>query len=165
MPGSAILVNWTVANQGGSDTAVSTWQDDVYIDTGSTLDSNAVLLGSFTHNGLLNAGGSYSQSQLVTLPINLLGTYNLFVVTNASNSVYETDTQQRHLRASADHDQSPTAGQRLGPAARNGGGGTGATGQAVAGRAATGQAVAGPGGGGTVEASGTLRSPICNRLR
>ncbi len=92
MPGSAILVNWTVVNQGEGDTAVSTWQDEVFIDTGSTLDSNAVLVGSFTHNGLIDAGGSYSQSQLVTLPINLLGTYNLFVVTNTSNSVYESDT-------------------------------------------------------------------------
>ena len=71
--GSAILVNWTVTNQGSGDTVVSSWQDDVYVDTGTTLDSNAVLLGSFTHNGLLDPGGSYTQSQLVTLPINLSG--------------------------------------------------------------------------------------------
>ena len=84
LAGSAILVNWTVANQGASDTAVSSWPDDVYADTSSAPDSNAVLLGSFTHNGLLNPGDSYSQSQLVTLPISLLGSYNLFVVAATS---------------------------------------------------------------------------------
>src|SRR5262249_52330146 len=69
LPGSAVLVNWTVANHGTGDTAVGSWRDSVYVDTGSTLSGNAVLLGSFTHNGLLTGGGSYAQSQLVTLPI------------------------------------------------------------------------------------------------
>ena len=80
--GGAVMLNWTVANQGAGDTAVSSWQDNVYADTGSTLDSHAVLLGSYKHTGLLGAGGSYSQSQIVTLPISLSGPYNLFVVTN-----------------------------------------------------------------------------------
>ena len=38
-----------------------------------------MLLGSFTHTGLLNAGSSYSQSQAVALPQDLVGSYNLFV--------------------------------------------------------------------------------------
>ncbi len=91
LPGSAILVNWTVANQSTGDTAVSSWQDSVYVDPGATLDGNAVLLGSFTHNGLLTGGGSYAQSQLLTLPIDLLGSYNLFVVANSSDSVHESN--------------------------------------------------------------------------
>ena len=92
LAGSAILLNWTVANQGGSDTAVTSWRDDVYADTSGTLDGNAVLLGSFTHTGLLNPGDDYSQSQLLTLPIDLLGSYNLFVVADASGDVSESDT-------------------------------------------------------------------------
>ncbi len=92
VPGSAIPLNWTVANQGAGDTAVTTWQDSVYVDTSSTLDSNAILLDSFTHYGLLAAGSSYNQSQLVTLPIDLLGSYNLFVVTNSAGNVYESNT-------------------------------------------------------------------------
>ena len=100
--GDAIVVNWTVVNEGSGDTAVSSWQDDVYVDTSSTFDGNAVLLGSFTHTGLLKAGGSYNQSQLVTLPINLSGSYTIFVVTDqpvppqdgeaaGAPPVYETD--------------------------------------------------------------------------
>jgi hypothetical protein len=80
--GSAVLVTWKVVNQGTGDTVASTWVDNVYADTGSSPGANAVLLGSFTHNGLLNAGDSYTQAQLVTLPISLSGAYHLFVVTN-----------------------------------------------------------------------------------
>ncbi len=96
--GGAVLLDWTVANQGSGDSAVTSWQDNVYADTGSSLSSNAILLGSYTHNGLLAAGDSYNQSQLVTLPINLSGPYNLFVVTNEPadpkdpSPVYELDT-------------------------------------------------------------------------
>ncbi len=97
--GSAILVEWTVTNQSTGDTAVSTWQDSVYIDTGATLDSNAVLLASFAHYGLLNGGGSYSQAQLIVLPINDLGNYNLFVVTNSSSAVYESNTNNNTSEA------------------------------------------------------------------
>ena len=89
LPGTGVQVNWTVTNQGSNDTGVSEWQDSVYVDSGSTLDGNAILLGTFTHYGLLAGGSSYTQSQLVTLPIDLLGEYNLFVVTDSSNQVYE----------------------------------------------------------------------------
>ncbi len=98
--GGAIQVNWTVTNEGTGDTAngavtggiapgvVDSWQDNVYADTSFTLTANAVLLGSFTHTfglstaGDLNAGASYSESQLVPLPISLAGYYNLFVVSD-----------------------------------------------------------------------------------
>jgi RHS repeat-associated protein len=80
--GATALVSWTVANQGTGDTVVTSWQDDVYADRTSTLTSNAILLSSFTHTGLLNAGDSYNQAQLVPLPISLSGSYYLFVVTN-----------------------------------------------------------------------------------
>jgi RHS repeat-associated protein len=90
LSGSAVRVNWTVTNQGTARTAATSWQDYVYADTGTILDSNAVLLGSFTHNGALAAGGSYSQSQLVTMPISLSGAYNLLVVTNEPGGTQTT---------------------------------------------------------------------------
>ncbi len=80
--GGIVPVTWTVTNQGTGDSAVTTWQDAIYADTGSTPGPNAVLVASYTHYGLLSAGGSYSQSQLMTLPISLSGAYKLFVVTN-----------------------------------------------------------------------------------
>jgi hypothetical protein len=90
LAGSAVLVTWTTTNEGLGDTAISSWQDDIYADTSATLTSQAVLLGSFTHVGLLNPGESYTQSELVTVPISFLGAYNIFVVANASKTVYVT---------------------------------------------------------------------------
>jgi hypothetical protein len=92
LAGSAVLVNWTVTNLGSGDTVVTSWQDNVYADAGATVNDQSNLLGSFTHTGLLNPGDSYMQSQLVALPIKLLGAYNLFVVTNPLHTVYESDT-------------------------------------------------------------------------
>ena len=80
--GSAVLVKWTVSNQGSGGTGTTSWQDNVYADTGTTVDANAVALGSFTNTAALAAGGSYSQSQLVALPIGFSGNYNLLVVTD-----------------------------------------------------------------------------------
>ena len=92
LAGSAALVNWTVTNQGTGNTAVNSWQDNVYADTNATLDANAVLVGTFPHFGLLSPGASYNAAQLVTVPINFLGNYNLFVVTNATGNVPEANT-------------------------------------------------------------------------
>jgi YD repeat-containing protein len=98
LAGTAVQVSWTVTDQGTGDTAVTSWLDSVYASTAATFDSRAVLLGTFAHTGLLNAGGSYSQAQLVTLPLALSGSYNLFVVTNTTaqgltpGAVYESDT-------------------------------------------------------------------------
>jgi subtilase family serine protease len=98
--GAAAVVHWSVANQGAGDTAVSSWFDYIYAETTATLDHNGIYLGAFPHTGLLNPGESYSQAQLVALPINLKGAYNLFVVTNRSQPglnpvppapVYETN--------------------------------------------------------------------------
>jgi hypothetical protein len=89
LAGSAVLVTWTVTNHGGGDTAVTAWVDNVYASASATFDASAVLLGSFPHYGLLKPGDSYSVTKLVNLPINLLGKYYLFIVTNATNTVYQ----------------------------------------------------------------------------
>ncbi|HQU42080.1 MAG TPA: carboxypeptidase regulatory-like domain-containing protein, partial [Pirellulales bacterium] len=85
-PGQIIPMTWTVTNQGTGDTAVTYWVDKVYATTDSTLGplgSNRVLIGTFPHNGLLNAGASYTDNVQVTVPYSLTGQYNLFVYTNA----------------------------------------------------------------------------------
>ncbi|MGD1277561.1 MAG: CARDB domain-containing protein [Tepidisphaeraceae bacterium] len=89
--GVSIPLNWVVANQGAGDTGNSTWKDSVYITAKSTFDSTATLLSSFTQSSSLSPGGSYSRSESVTLPINLAGDYNIFVVTNSSSLGFETN--------------------------------------------------------------------------
>jgi len=137
LPGSAILVNWTVANQSTGDTGVSSWKDSVYVDTGTKLDGNAVLLGSFKHNGLVSGGGSYTQSQLLTLSIYLLGNYNLFVVANSAGDVFESNTSNNtsgplpitiSLQLSGGGGGGGGGGNNGGSGGGNGGGGGGGSG-------------------------------------
>ncbi|MEX2307284.1 MAG: CARDB domain-containing protein [Pirellulales bacterium] len=88
--GKSILVSWTVANQGSGDTSVAAWTDRVVASVDSILgNADDVALGSIAHNGSLAIGGSYSISQLVTIPITLSGMHYLFVSTDVGNQVFE----------------------------------------------------------------------------
>ncbi|WP_197480191.1 CARDB domain-containing protein, partial [Anabaena sp. 4-3] len=92
--GKAIRVEWTVTNQGIGDTAVTNWTDRIVASSDAVLgNADDVLLASFNRNSLLNPGGSYSRQELVTIPFNLVGDYNLFVVTDANNNVYEATNE------------------------------------------------------------------------
>jgi len=79
--GTIPTLSWTVTNQGTGDTIATTWNDAVYASASSNL-SSPVLLGTFAHQGLLEAGQSYSTTEPVPIPISLSGTYYLFVTTN-----------------------------------------------------------------------------------
>ena len=95
--GKALTVNWTVTNQGIGDTVISSWLDRVYVSSDSVVgNTDDVLLGSFSRNGLLNADKSYSRTELVEIPFNLVGNYNLFVVTDSNNSVYEAGAENNN---------------------------------------------------------------------
>jgi subtilase family serine protease/methionine-rich copper-binding protein CopC len=89
--GGAIRVEWNVQNQGVGDTIVTQWTDRV-IASADAVPGNGddIELGSFTHNGLLGVGGSYSRNELVTIPFSLVGQFNLFVRTDVNNQVYES---------------------------------------------------------------------------
>ena len=99
--GSDIAVQWTVANQGTS-LATGGWYDDVYIQMGSELNmAEARRLAHVKHNGGLATDSSYQASATVHLPINYAGTYNIFVVTDISDSVYESIYENNNTTASS----------------------------------------------------------------
>ena len=85
--GSAIDVTWTVANQGQAD-AVGTWTDTVILrqfgDTGP-----GVTIGSFQFQGPLQAGKSYTRREQIVLPAFTSERYEVIVVTDNANVVYE----------------------------------------------------------------------------
>ncbi len=89
--GQPLTVNWTVANNGQGPTPpnMSSWVDKVYVSADSALDPTATLLGTYTHNGTLSVGGSYSQTQSVTIPNSLAGNFFILVQTDAGNTVFE----------------------------------------------------------------------------
>ena len=86
-----LLVEWTVENQGEGDTAVSNWSDRLIASTDDQIgNGDDVILGTFSHQGLIDVGESYDRSETINLPINLSGDYNLFLVTDNNNRVFET---------------------------------------------------------------------------
>jgi subtilase family serine protease len=88
--GKAISLQWTVRNQGTGDTIVNSWSDRLVVSNDEVLgDADDLTIASFTRTGLLAPNGSYSRSESVMLPFALEGNYQLFVVTDSANSVYE----------------------------------------------------------------------------
>ncbi|MEJ6486264.1 Calx-beta domain-containing protein [Nostoc punctiforme UO1] len=95
--GKLLRINWTVRNQGIGDTAVSNWNDRIIASKDNILGNNDdILLGDFSRNGLLNVGGSYSRSELVTIPFTFGGNYNLFVVADSNQNVYEANQENNN---------------------------------------------------------------------
>jgi subtilase family serine protease len=88
--GKATLISWSVTNQGSGDTAITRWTDQITVSSDAVLgNEDDVFLGSFVHNGLLNAGVSYAQTQQIEVPFKLEGDYHLFVTSDADKNVYE----------------------------------------------------------------------------
>jgi len=86
---------WSVTNA-GTAVAAGTWFDAVYASASPVLDSSAVLLGQFQHNGGLSVGAKYSQSQSVQIPPCSSGNDYIFVIADVSNSVNVATTCQRN---------------------------------------------------------------------
>jgi len=89
--GIQIPVTYTVTNQGKAQTLQDRWYDAIYISPDATLNmSNAVHLGTFEHNGILSVNDSYTQTQMVEVPISFMGDNHIFVVTDVTDVVYES---------------------------------------------------------------------------
>ncbi|RMG35700.1 MAG: LEPR-XLL domain-containing protein, partial [Gammaproteobacteria bacterium] len=87
--GSAIDVTWTVKNT-GSGPAEGTWTDRLYLRNSDTSANEAdIPVGSYTYTGPLQANTSYSRREQVVLPSHTSDRYDLIVVTDYNNDVYE----------------------------------------------------------------------------
>ncbi|HNN82512.1 MAG TPA: tandem-95 repeat protein, partial [Accumulibacter sp.] len=93
--GQAATVSWTVTNRGDGTTApAAQWYDCVYMSVDDSFSTDDIVLGTWWHNGALEAGAAYSRSESIVLPIGLPAdgvptTYHFFVVTDVGNQVYE----------------------------------------------------------------------------
>ncbi len=90
-PGDTVSVNWTVANTGG--TASGNWTDRIYL-VSTDPDIGTITLASIPHNGGLPAGGSYSETRVVSLPAYMQGNYYVVLVTDASTNIPECGTSE-----------------------------------------------------------------------
>lgn len=87
--GSTIPLSWTVTNQGEA-AAMGPWYDVVYLTSDTMLSTvDAWRVGTYRHNGNLLIDSSYTNSVQVTIPIDYMGDYRFFIITDNNDEVYE----------------------------------------------------------------------------
>ncbi len=84
--GQNVTVTYTVINQGAT-TSASNWTDSVFLSTGTTLNSSAILLGRVTHSGTLAARATYQATLTAPLQGVALGNYHVIVETDSGGQV------------------------------------------------------------------------------
>ncbi|MCP4966482.1 MAG: hypothetical protein GY926_14780, partial [bacterium] len=87
--GSAIDVTWTVKND-GIGPAEGSWTDRLYLRNSDTAaNERDILIGTYTFNGPLQANTSYTRREQLVLPEQTNNRYDLIVITDYGNDVYE----------------------------------------------------------------------------
>jgi subtilase family serine protease len=84
-------VSYIVKNFGTSDTTALYITDKFYLSTDVTFEESDIFLGDRRYRRTLAVDEDYIGSASVTLPDGLSGDFYLFVVTDASNKVFELD--------------------------------------------------------------------------
>ena len=93
-PNPRVQVTWSVSNLGPA-TASGGWYDRVWFSTDGVLDANSTDIGDFYFNQAVPAGGTYSQTNTVTLPMSASGNYTLFVQVDNYDSIYEASLNNK----------------------------------------------------------------------
>jgi large repetitive protein len=85
-----VTISWTVTNEGTGRGLTGSWIDQVVVSRNETLgDGDDIVLASFTRNGFLEVGDSYTRTEQLVLPPGFTGRYHLFVRTDATNVLFE----------------------------------------------------------------------------
>ncbi len=88
--GQTMNLTYEVKNQ-GTVSAQGSWVDAVYISPDPELNENARFLKNINRNNeLLKADSSYTTTQTLQIPNYIMGDYYVFVVTNATDAIYES---------------------------------------------------------------------------
>ena len=65
------------------------WYDRIWFSTNGALDAHSVGIGDFAVSQTVPPGGSYWQTNMVTLPMSASGNYTLFVQVDVNDSIFE----------------------------------------------------------------------------
>lgn len=87
--GQNVTLNYTVTNNGTQPTLTANWADRYFLSRDTLLDNTDRQIGWKPHQGVVAAGGSYTESIPVELPAGLTGLYRIIVKTDTSNDVVE----------------------------------------------------------------------------
>ena len=98
--GNAIPVTWRVRNDGTAATPSGSWVDRVYLSTDTTIGGD-LLLGSFSHEGVLSADASYTMTASPVIPASVgVGDYYVLVQTDATNQLEEAAAEDNNVAVS-----------------------------------------------------------------
>lgn len=98
--GTSMPLSFTVTNQGES-AAAGSWYDAVYLSSSSEFNmATAYHLGTFLHENGLALGQSYTYSTNVDIPIELYDAYYVIVVTDVTNTIYESILEDNNVGCS-----------------------------------------------------------------
>ncbi len=95
LAGQPIDVTYVIHNAGAGETRAGAWSEAIYASTDTTLEMTGaeadILLGVFDRYGDIAEGGLAEHTFSPVLPEDMVGEYFFFVVTDAEDSVAESD--------------------------------------------------------------------------
>lgn len=83
--GDSFSLKWVVTNIGDNSVNIPKWNDAIYLSPDSLFDKHDFPLKSFYNTSHLGVGESYVTTQDIDLPIDLVGNYYVFVMTDGRN--------------------------------------------------------------------------------
>ena len=96
--GDPYWIHYTVTNEGENATLVDAWTDAFYVGRfNGNITNTASIIGSKVHNGILEAGASYTDSVKVTPSNGLEGNYYFMGYTDATGLVFENDNEADNI--------------------------------------------------------------------
>jgi hypothetical protein len=100
--GNKFEIAWTVTNTGLGETTNDAWYDRLYISAASHWESStARLLGSYSNVSYLGSEDDYDNTVTVTMPLDCMGSYYVYIVTDATNRIPETNEGNNITRSLA----------------------------------------------------------------
>jgi len=96
----SVSLTWTVQNLGGSATS-TTFRDQILLADNPNDDlTNAIVLGTVYHSGVMNPGDSQTKTHNYTIPA-VTGPYYFYIITDYTNNVFEHLNEDNNTSHSA----------------------------------------------------------------
>lgn len=90
--GNSIPVQWVVRNQGVTQVPAIQRQDNIYVSRQPVFDvSKSLHLGALNYTAIIEPGATINKQYDIRLPDSLSGTWYVFVRTDQSDAIHETD--------------------------------------------------------------------------
>ncbi len=99
--GQPVKIYYTVRNNGTGATALSAWQDKVYLSTDFTIDNNDIGYTANTHTGVLQPNEFYNDSITINTPVTFSGNYVILLKTDINDVVFELNNENNNTASTS----------------------------------------------------------------